>query len=481
MNPQITLKDAIITDWLPHPDYSLTYKPEPEYLDYDTVIEVSGCAGNFRRTSLWEVLRKTSRISQYLHQHDDETYDIQKLMESIAHHETFTSAWAAMKGDQRTTMKLTVRKLLQNLQKTGVVPKGDAMKAWDVGRHNELYRVGRKLTPRWAIIAKDSVNLATFVVMTDTCLKHYSDDRIRHTSTGKALPREILRTRLRITPQSYIYAHAKKSFVSVEEGNPLVHEEFQSTMPSAENFHEYIQDAGDQVQSSESKDKGKSVDYDKGYIAVDKWTMAHKGMYRRPTLCDSDHVSNDTRSLNNELATIRKRMIERNTRETLPNRTPKASGGTGQGSTSSPISPKPRDRNSQHHRPHQSSSDQPSTSRCQANGVPAHSHQGKQVTGDNTIEPKSTLSFRGGDGREMGTLRLGPQPLEPVGKARVRHAEWTKTNPIKAASLRPLKPMLEGASGLLGIDTVGNERASCTELIHNMLNPGEESIHVNII
>ena len=213
VNPQITLKDAIITDWLPHPDYSLTYKPEPEYLDYDTVIEISSCAGNFRRTSLWEILRKISRVSQYLHQHDDETHDIQKIIESIAHHETFTSAWAAMKGDQRTTMKLAVRKLLQNLQKTGVVPGGDTMKAWDVGRHNELYRVGRKLAPRWAIIAKDSVNLATFVVMTDTCLKHYSDDRICHTSIRKALPREILRTRLRVTPQSYIYAHPKKSFV----------------------------------------------------------------------------------------------------------------------------------------------------------------------------------------------------------------------------------------------------------------------------
>ena len=244
-----------------------------------------------------------------------------------------------------------------------------------------------------------------------------------------------------------------------------------------------MQDTRDQEQSSESKDKGKSVSYNKGCLAPDKWTMAHKGIYRRPTLCKSDHVSNDIRSANHELETILERMTERNTRTrtTLPNRTPKASGGTGQGSTSSPISPKPRDRNSQHHRPHQPSSDQPSTSRCQANGVPAQSHQGKQVIGDKIIEPKSTLSFRGGDGREIGTLRLGPQPLEPVGKARVRHAEWTKTNPIKAASLRPLKPMLEGASGLLGIDTVGNERASCTELIHNMLNPGEESIHVNII
>lgn len=78
--------------------------------------------------------------------------------------------WSCLTDEGKSVFKLVLRELLNNLRSTGVGEDG-LLQAWDATSEGRLD--GRKLKPCWRSMAKDGIGCATFVVITNVCIKHH--------------------------------------------------------------------------------------------------------------------------------------------------------------------------------------------------------------------------------------------------------------------------------------------------------------------
>ena len=164
VHPGLTVKDVIANDWA-DPNHK---HPEPEYLDWYTVIETSQYTGHSQRISLWGLI-KCPGVLNYVQEKLGK--DFWKLCH-LHQQSSFQQTWKSARSDSRIVLKETIGLLLGKLLKTGV--KGNELLLWDVSSYSGTHvgPIGRIFRPRWYHLAKDSDSTATFAVLTDSCFDH---------------------------------------------------------------------------------------------------------------------------------------------------------------------------------------------------------------------------------------------------------------------------------------------------------------------
>jgi len=185
VHPATTMKDVIIEDWLTNLRIYPSHDPDPAYLDYHIVIEISGCKGHARRISFWSMLKNECTM-KYIKQ----TFgpEFKNTISALSGHDILTEAWASMAVENRDRLKHIVLRILENLKGTGATTRG-VIQAWDIS--SSLGFSGRRISPSWGSMVKDSSITATFVIITDGCFG-YDDPTLNPKVT-------ILYTKLCIT------------------------------------------------------------------------------------------------------------------------------------------------------------------------------------------------------------------------------------------------------------------------------------------
>ena len=167
------MKDLIIEEWL---NSSTERSPDPAYLDYHVVVEISGCKGHSRRISFWAML-KNRRIMQYVNRVIGK--EAWNSIKNFGRQDSFTSVWTQMTTQQKEVMKCIINRVLRNVMRTGVFD--GRLQVWDMSsRDGDCGTNGRKVEAAWHSMVKDSESCATFAVMTDLCV----DFNVRHDNSS---------------------------------------------------------------------------------------------------------------------------------------------------------------------------------------------------------------------------------------------------------------------------------------------------------
>ena len=230
VHPATTLKDVILDDWLHNSSIKLDtdYDPQPGYLDYCTVLEVSRCTGNTRRISLRDVLT-IPEVVRWLHTvHDRDTFaDTETYLTDLACFSNFERAWSAC--PHKSSMRRIIRTILRALEKTGVDSKA-SLQVWDItyaDKNGGL--MGRRLNQRWIPMVKDSESVASFAVMTNGCIEVRNRENI-----AKRTDTALLFTNVLITLHAYNVTDGKRRR-GLEEADMSFIESFEDSLDRFEN------------------------------------------------------------------------------------------------------------------------------------------------------------------------------------------------------------------------------------------------------
>ena len=178
VHPATTLKDVILDDWLHNSSIELgtEYDPQPGYLDYITVLEVSRCSGNARRISLRDVLT-IPEVVRWLHTiYDRDTLvDMNAFLTNPKSYSNSIEAWSYC--PRKASVRRIIRTILRALKKTGVNSKA-SLQVWDITYADKKGGLmGRKLNQSWIPMVKDSESIASFAVMTNRCIEVRSAEK----------------------------------------------------------------------------------------------------------------------------------------------------------------------------------------------------------------------------------------------------------------------------------------------------------------
>ena len=165
-----TLKDVIVEDWMRLVERNLDCPPEPFYLDYRVILEISYCSGHSQRMTLWELI-KSHTVDAYVEAIADKECKacFNKLLNKYSTYRLFSEAWRQFPDQaDRIILRRLVNLLLDKLRSTGVGRDG-WLQAWDVTSVSCIN--GRKLDPSWRTILRDDPGCATFAIITNRCIK----------------------------------------------------------------------------------------------------------------------------------------------------------------------------------------------------------------------------------------------------------------------------------------------------------------------
>lgn len=180
VHPATTMKDVIIDDWVYSFQKDASHDPEPAFLDYFIVVEMSNCRGHSRRVSFWDIL-KNQRIKVYISQTFDD--EVLKLIDRFANEDSFVKVWSRMSDIEKAAMKRVVKRIVQNTKGTGVVYE-DCLQVWDVSSKHTLGPNGIRVRTSWGSMVKDTESTATFAVMTDICFDYVTNSASSLSSTA---------------------------------------------------------------------------------------------------------------------------------------------------------------------------------------------------------------------------------------------------------------------------------------------------------
>ncbi|KAH6672484.1 hypothetical protein B0J14DRAFT_668794 [Halenospora varia] len=164
-----SLKDVILQNWVEdvRSESSLTHGLYPFYIDFLTVLEISYCSANCRRTSLWNILRQKN-VRQFLMSRLGARWkDVEILLRYFPSDALFDDVWNALTTEGKDMMKCVFQELLEVLRSTGVREDG-FIQAWDLTVTGRLD--GRTYEVNWMAMAKDDTDCATFAIITENCV-----------------------------------------------------------------------------------------------------------------------------------------------------------------------------------------------------------------------------------------------------------------------------------------------------------------------
>lgn len=188
-----TLKDAILEDWLDAGKEDLAHIPNPHYMDYLVLLDISQCSGHTRRISLWKLLH-CSDLRHYFRQNLERAI-YEEIETALLQHsnDSFATIWPALDTNKRNVLTLAFKFVLKTLRCTGVGEDG-LLQAWDI---TTIPRIdGRRIDPQWTALVQDDIGCATFAIVTGAC-KIYKPPVRAHKPSPTGLP--ILHTQVCIT------------------------------------------------------------------------------------------------------------------------------------------------------------------------------------------------------------------------------------------------------------------------------------------
>ncbi|QSZ33139.1 hypothetical protein DSL72_002725 [Monilinia vaccinii-corymbosi] len=189
-----TLKDAILESWIDAAKDDLSHIPNPHYMDYLVVIDVSRCSGHARRISLWKLLQCSDLRECFRHILEVGDFrEIETALLQYASNDCFATIWPLLDTKKRNLLKFAFKSVLKTLRCTGVGEDG-LLQVWDI---TSMPRIdGRRIDPKWAKLVQDDIGCATFAIITGTCRKYKPPVRA-HDTPSTLLP--VLHTQVCIT------------------------------------------------------------------------------------------------------------------------------------------------------------------------------------------------------------------------------------------------------------------------------------------
>ncbi|KAJ8061960.1 hypothetical protein OCU04_009744 [Sclerotinia nivalis] len=162
-----TLKDAILESWIDAGKDDSSHIPNPHYMDYLVVLDISHCSGHARRISLWKLLQY-SDLRVYFRRNLEMgiCQEIESVLLQHYSDDCFATIWPTLDTNKRNVLTLAFKFVLKTLRCTGVGQDG-LLQVWDI---TTIPRIdGRRIDPRWSTLVQDDIGCATFAIITGAC------------------------------------------------------------------------------------------------------------------------------------------------------------------------------------------------------------------------------------------------------------------------------------------------------------------------
>ncbi|KAF7857961.1 hypothetical protein EAF04_009318 [Stromatinia cepivora] len=143
-----TLKDAILESWIDAGKNDSSHIPDPHYMDYLVVLDISHCSSHARRISLWKLFQY-SDLRGYFRRNLEMgiCQEIESVLLQHSSDDCFVTIWPTLDADKRNFLTLAFTFVLKTLRCTGV-GQGGLLQVWDI---TTIPRIdGRRIDPRWS-------------------------------------------------------------------------------------------------------------------------------------------------------------------------------------------------------------------------------------------------------------------------------------------------------------------------------------------